>query len=66
MANPVGKVLDWLRAGYPDGVPPRDYFPLIALLRRQQLTDDEVREVAAALTVEQRRRTRSRRSTSAP
>ena len=34
MANPVGKVLDWLRAGYPDGVPPRDYFPLIALLRR--------------------------------
>ena len=51
MSNPVGKVLDWLRAGYPDGVPPRDYFPLVALLRRQQLTDDEVREVAAALTV---------------
>ncbi len=52
MSNPVGKVLDWLRAGYPEGVPPKDVFPLIALLRRQQLTDDEVREVAAALATE--------------
>ena len=52
MSNPVGRVLDWLRAGYPDGVPTTDYFPLIALLRRQELTDDEVRQVAAALTTE--------------
>lgn len=48
MANPVARVLDWLREGYPEGVPPTDYFPLIALLRRQ-LTDDEVRQVAASL-----------------
>jgi hypothetical protein len=38
-------VLDWLRAGYPAGVPPKDYIPLLALLR-SRLTEDEVREVA--------------------
>ncbi|RLV48934.1 DUF3349 domain-containing protein [Nocardioides mangrovicus] len=49
MSNPVSKVLDWLRAGYPDGVPPTDYFPLLALLRKTQLSDEEVREVAQHL-----------------
>jgi hypothetical protein len=38
-------VLDWLREGYPAGVPPKDYIPLLTLLRRR-LTEDEVREVA--------------------
>ena len=38
-------ILDWLREGYPAGVPPKDYIPLLALLRRR-LTEDEVREVA--------------------
>jgi Protein of unknown function (DUF3349) len=38
-------VLDWLLEGYPAGVPPKDYIPLIALLRRQ-LTEEEVRDVA--------------------
>ena len=28
-------VLDWLREGYPTGVPPKDYIPLLALLRRR-------------------------------
>ncbi|GAC67961.1 DUF3349 domain-containing protein [Gordonia soli] len=36
-------ILDWLRAGYPEGVPPTDYFPLLALLARtldeRQITD---------------------------
>lgn len=41
-------VLDWLREGYPTGVPPRDYIPLLALLRRR-LTEDEVREVATQI-----------------
>jgi hypothetical protein len=41
-------VLAWLHAGYPDGVPPKDYFPLLALLKRS-LTEDEV--VNAAQTV---------------
>jgi hypothetical protein len=38
-------ILDWLREGYPTGVPPKDYIPLLALLRRR-LTEDEVREIA--------------------
>lgn len=42
------RVLDWLRAGYPDGVPPKDYTPLLALLRRT-LTPEELAEVVAAL-----------------
>jgi hypothetical protein len=41
-------VLDWLLEGYPAGVPPKDYIPLLALLRRQ-LTEDEVREIAAEM-----------------
>jgi predicted HAD superfamily phosphohydrolase len=38
-------ILDWLREGYPAGVPAKDYIPLLALLRRT-LTEDEVRQVA--------------------
>jgi len=38
-------ILDWLREGYPAGVPPKDYIPLLALLRRT-LTEEEVREIA--------------------
>jgi hypothetical protein len=41
-------VLGWLHEGYPDGVPTKDYFPLLALLKRS-LTEDEV--VNAAQTV---------------
>lgn len=41
-------IVTFLRAGYPEGVPERDYIPLIALLRRR-LTDEEVRDVAADL-----------------
>jgi uncharacterized protein YqeY len=37
--------MDWLLEGYPAGVPPKDYIPLIALLRRR-LTDEEIREIA--------------------
>ena len=41
-------VLDWLHEGYPHGVPPKDYFPLLALLLRS-LSEDEV--IKAAQTV---------------
>ena len=41
-------VLDWLRAGYPEGVPHKDYFPLLALLKRS-LTEDEVVQAAKAV-----------------
>ncbi|GAA4806674.1 DUF3349 domain-containing protein [Tomitella cavernea] len=44
----IAAVTGWLRAGYPEGVPPKDYFPLLAVLQRK-LTDDEIREVVDAL-----------------
>jgi uncharacterized protein (DUF2267 family) len=44
----VDNVVGWLHEGYPHGVPPKDYFPLLALLMRT-LTEDEV--VKAARTI---------------
>jgi hypothetical protein len=41
-------ILKWLREGYPDGVPPKDYFPVLALLRRS-LSEDEVVEAARTI-----------------
>ncbi|HZU54929.1 MAG TPA: DUF3349 domain-containing protein [Actinocrinis sp.] len=41
-------IIDFVRKGYPQGVPDRDYLPLFALLRRR-LSDLEVAEIAAAL-----------------
>ncbi len=47
--NVVTRVLDWLRAGYPDGVPQQDYVALLGILRRH-LTDEEIVEIASTLT----------------
>jgi hypothetical protein len=44
-------VLGWLREGYPQGVPARDYVPLLALLRRR-LTEDEIAAIVKELDVE--------------
>ena len=44
----AGRVVDWLRAGYPAGVPRQDYVVLLGLLRRK-LTDTEVHEIAGEL-----------------
>ena len=41
-------VVNWLNAGYPEGVPPKDYFPLLALLKRS-LTEDEVIKAAQSI-----------------
>ena len=41
-------VIDWLREGYPNGIPEQDYVPLIALLARR-LSAEEVAVVAAQL-----------------
>lgn len=41
-------VVSWLRAGYPEGIPPTDTFALLALLANR-LTNDEVKLVANAL-----------------
>ena len=44
----VTKIINWVRAGYPEGIPPKDSFPVLALLSRR-LTNDEVKAVAAGL-----------------
>jgi hypothetical protein len=44
----VGRALEWLRAGYPAGVPRQDYVVLLGLLRRK-LTDHEVHEISNEL-----------------
>ena len=43
-------LLNWLRAGYPEGVPGPDRVPLLALLRATPLTDDQVKEIVRAIT----------------
>jgi hypothetical protein len=40
--------VEWLRAGYPAGVPRQDYVVLLGLLRRK-LTEEEVRKIAQGL-----------------
>ena len=45
----IRRILDWLTAGYPQGVPPTERYALIALLKRT-LTDDEIEQVIASLT----------------
>ncbi|BBZ62663.1 hypothetical protein MMON_39640 [Mycolicibacterium monacense] len=47
-AGVMDKVLTWLRDGYPQGVPPKDYFPLLALLKRS-LTEEEVVRAAQSI-----------------
>src|SRR3954451_5149620 len=46
------KILDnmvgWLHEGYPQGVPPKDYFALLALLKRS-LTEEEVVKAAQSI-----------------
>jgi hypothetical protein len=44
----LAKIVAWLNAGYPEGVPGPDRVPLLALLTRR-LTNDEVKAVAQDL-----------------
>lgn len=44
----LAKIVAWLNAGYPEGVPGPDRVPLLALLTRK-LTSDEVKAVAQDL-----------------
>ena len=41
----MDSILGWLHKGYPEGVPPKDYFALLALLKRS-LSEDEIVEAA--------------------
>ena len=44
----LDNVLGWLHQGYPEGVPPTDYFALLALLKRS-LTEEEVIRAAQSI-----------------
>src|ERR1700739_3744249 len=44
----LGSIVNWIRAGYPEGIPPTDSFPVLALLTRR-LSNDEVKAVAGEL-----------------
>jgi hypothetical protein len=46
------RILDWLRAGYPEGVPGPDRVPLLSLLRATPLTEEQVREVVRNITAQ--------------
>ena len=48
----LSSILNWLRAGYPEGVPGPDRVPLLALLRATPLTHDQVKEVVRNLTAD--------------
>jgi Protein of unknown function (DUF3349) len=43
-------ILQWLRAGYPEGVPGPDRVPLLALLRSTPLTEEQIKEVVRDIT----------------
>ena len=47
-SNFLTRTVDWLRAGYPTGVPRQDYVALLGLLRRK-LTETEVHKIAQDL-----------------
>ena len=47
-SNFISRAVDWLRAGYPAGVPRQDYVALLGVLRRK-LTEEEVRKIAVDL-----------------
>ena len=47
-SNFLSRSVEWLRAGYPAGVPRQDYVALLGLLRRK-LTDEEVHKIARDL-----------------
>lgn len=44
----VNRIVGWMRAGYPEGVPNGDYVALLGILHRR-LTDTEVDEIAGEL-----------------
>jgi hypothetical protein len=47
--NVIENVINWLHAGYPEGVPPKDYFPLLALLKRSLSEEEVVRAAQSVL-----------------
>jgi hypothetical protein len=48
LSSYVHSILSWVRAGYPEGLPPKDYIPLFALLGTQ-VTNDDLHAIADEL-----------------
>ena len=48
LSSYMHSILNWVRAGYPEGLPPKDYIPLFALLGTQ-LTNDDLHAIADEL-----------------
>jgi hypothetical protein len=46
----LASILNWLRAGYPQGVPEHDRVPLLELLRATPLTEDQIKAVVRNIT----------------
>ena len=51
MPNFVSSLIQWLRAGYPHGMPSQDYIPLMAVLRRR-LGEEEIQDVTRQLAAD--------------
>lgn len=47
----IGRVVTWLRAGYPEGVPTGDYVALLGVLRRR-LREEEIQEIVELLAAQ--------------
>ncbi|GAA3951385.1 DUF3349 domain-containing protein [Gordonia caeni] len=50
-ANVFENVINWIRTGYPEGIPPQDYPPLFALLT-PVLDESEMTDVVLTLALE--------------
>jgi Protein of unknown function (DUF3349) len=48
LSSYVHSILNWVRAGYPEGLPPKDYIPLFALLGTQ-VTNEDLHAIADEL-----------------
>lgn len=42
-------VLEWMHRGYPEGIPPKDYFPLLALLKKELSPEESERVIGTLL-----------------
>lgn len=51
MATRVHRILDWLKAGYPEGIAPTDYPPVLGVLHRV-LTDHDIEAIADELALQ--------------
>jgi hypothetical protein len=49
--SPMAKVVNWLRAGYPEGIPQGD-FPSVLLVLRRNLSDDDIEAISDDLALQ--------------